>query len=136
MVLVISSAILVMQSGFKALDTARNTTLATQIIQSEMERIRMLSWTDVQRMDVSADVDLATIFPQNTELERKVLAQMQRTFSPLPTRTLTPLTDYSSEIIEITVTVTWKGIDGINHSRSTKTRYCKDGLYTYYFTVG
>lgn len=134
MVLALSSSILVMQAGFRSLDTARKTTIAAQIIQSEMERIRMLSWSRVEDlMDDSPQIALSSIFPQNTELERKVLSQMERTFTA--TRTLTALADYSNEIVEITVTVTWKGIDGSAHTRSTNTRYCKNGLYNYYYTL-
>jgi Tfp pilus assembly protein PilV len=134
MVLVISTALMVMQSGFRALDSARKTTLASQIIQSEMERIRMLSWSRVEQLMVaSPQIDLTTIFPQSTETERKVLAQMQKTFTA--TRSITPLTDYAGEIVEITVTITWTGIDGTTHNRSTHTRYCKNGLYNYYYTL-
>jgi type II secretory pathway pseudopilin PulG len=134
MVLAISSALIVIQSGFRSLDTARKTTLAAQIIQSEMERIRMLSWSRVEDlMDDPPQVDLTDIFPQNTEIERKVLAEMQRTFTA--TRSITALADYSNEVVEITVTIIWKGIDGVTHNRSTNTRYCKDGLYNYYYTL-
>ena len=141
MVMVISTALIVMQTGFKALDSARKTTLAAQIIQSEMERVRMLSWTRVQGLpDVLTNgvkmypyIDLETIFPKNTATEIQVLAQMKKTFTA--TRTITPLTDYSGEVMEITITITWKGIDGVTHNRSTKTRYCKNGLYNYYYTL-
>jgi len=134
MAMVISSSLIVMQSGFKALDNARKTTLASQITQSEMERIRMLSWTGMQNLMTSAStIDLTTIFPQNTATEQKVFAEMQRTFTA--TRTITPLSEYSNEVLLITVTVTWKGIDGITHNRSTNTRYCQNGLYSYYYTL-
>jgi type II secretory pathway pseudopilin PulG len=134
MVLAISSALIVLQSGFKALDNARKTTLAAQIIQSEMERIRMLSWSRVELlMAASPTINLATIFPQTTEIERKVLTQMQGTFTA--TRTLTPLSEFGDKVIEITVTVTWKGLDGVTHNRSTSTRYSENGLYTYYYTL-
>ncbi len=134
MVLAISSALIVMQSGFRALDTARKTTIASQIIQSEMERVRMLSWTRVEAlMTADPKIELDTIFPKNTELERKVFAQMDNTFTA--TRSITPLTDYANEVVVITVTVTWKGIDGVAHTRSTNTRYCKNGLYNYYYTL-
>lgn len=134
MVVAISSAILVLQSGFKALDNARKTTLAAQIIQSEMERIRMLSWSRVEELQTKPPkITLSDIFPKNTATERTVLAQMESTFTA--TRTLTPLVDFDSEVIEITVTVTWTGIDGIIHNRSTSTRYAKNGLYTYYYTL-
>lgn len=132
--LVISTSLIVMQSGFRSLDTARKTTLAAQIIQSEMERIRMLSWTRMEQlMHDSKDIDLSTIFPSNTAVEKKILDQMNEAFTA--TRTITALTDYSSEVLEITVTVTWKGIDGVTHNRSTNTRYCKNGLYNYYCTI-
>lgn len=134
MVIAITGSILVLQSGFKALDNARKTTLAAQIIQSEMERIRMLSWSRVEDLRTKpADIELSDIFPQTTVAERKVLGQMKSTFKA--TRTLTPLADFDNEIVEITVTVSWTGIDGIAHNRSTSTRYAKNGLYTYYYTL-
>jgi len=133
MLLTITSSLLVMQSSFKALDNARNTTLASQIIQSEMERIRMLSWSRVQALNRNTQLDLETIFPQNTALEIKMLNQMKRVFTA--TRTITPLSAFSDEIVEINVSITWRGIDGITHNRSTNTRYCKNGLYSYYYTL-
>lgn len=134
MALVISGSILVLQSGFKSLDTARKTTLAAQIIQSEMERIRMLSWSRVQDLAAEdSEIDLDTIFPQNTALERNVLAQMENVFTA--TRTITPLADFSGDVVEITISISWTGIDGIAHNRSSSTRYCKDGLYAYYYTI-
>jgi type II secretory pathway pseudopilin PulG len=132
MLFAISSSIIVLQSGFRSLDTARKTTLASQIMQSEMERIRMLSWTSVSTL-ASEGIELASIFPQNTDLERAILAQMERTFTA--TRTVTPLAAYSNEIVEISVAIDWRGIDGAPHHRSSSTRYCKNGLYAYYFTV-
>ena len=132
MLFAISSAIIVLQSGFRSLDTARKTTLASQIMQSEMERIRMLSWTSVSAL-TSGPIDLTGIFPRNTELERAILAQMNRTFTA--TRTVTPLTAYSGEIVDISVAIEWRGIDGVPHQRNSSTRYCKNGLYAYYYTV-
>ncbi len=134
MALVIASSILVLQSGFKALDTARKTTLAAQIMQSEMEHIRMLNWSRVQTlMAGSTQIDLSLIFPQNTVIERKILTQMQETFTA--TRTMAYVTGFSNEVVEITVAITWKGLDGTTHNRSSSTRYCKNGLYAYYYTV-
>lgn len=134
MVLAISGSILVMQSGFRALDNARKTTLAAQIIQSEMELIRMLSWTRVQNLGTEpVKIDLETIFPKETALERQVLAQMKKVFTPI--RTVTPLAEFDNDVVEISVHISWTGIDGIPHNRSSNTRYCKNGLYAYYYTV-
>jgi len=134
MALVIASSILVLQSGFKALDTARKTTLAAQIMQSEMEHIRMLSWSRVQTlMAEPPKIELSTIFPQNTALESKILLQMENVF--YATRTMTYLAGSDDEVVEITIAITWKGLDGTTHNRSSSTRYCKNGLYAYYYTV-
>lgn len=129
----ISSALIVIQSGFRALDTARKTTLAAQIMQSEMERIRMLNWTQVGALPPSEGIDFDTIFPQSTEVEREVLAQIERTFTA--TRVVADLPAYDNEIREITVTITWRGIDGVAHTRVSSTQYCKNGLYAYYYCV-
>lgn len=130
----ISSAILVMQTGFRALDTARKTTLCSQIMQSEMERMRMLSWSRVQAL-VTADpkIDLSTIFPRNTDAEKKIFADMARTFTA--TRAASYLSGSGDEIIVIGITISWRGIDGVRHERTSSTRYCKNGLYNYYYTL-
>ncbi len=135
MLFAISSAILVMQSGFRSLDTARKTTLAAQIMQSEMEHLRMLSWSRVQALvgPEPAKIDISTIFPQTTEAEKRILEEMKRTF--VPTRSATYLAGTDNELIGINITITWKGIDGVSHTRTSNTRYCKNGLYNYYYTL-
>jgi Tfp pilus assembly protein PilV len=130
----ISSSIIVMQSGFRALDTARKTTLASQIMQSEMERIRMLSWSGVEElMTLDPNLDLTRIFPQTTETERKVLNQMERAFTTRR-RVVTTLADFDHKVAQITIEIGWRGIDGVAHSRSSSTRYTDEGLYSYYVT--
>jgi type II secretory pathway pseudopilin PulG len=135
MLFAISSSILVMQSGFRSLDTARKTTLAAQIMQSEMERMRMLSWSRVEALigPEPAKIDIATIFPQNTSAEIQLFNEMDRTFTR--TRTATYLPGSDNEIIKIDIAVSWRGIDGVLHERTSSTRYCKNGLYNYYYTL-
>lgn len=139
MIFGIASSIIVIQSGFRALDTARNTTLASQIIQSEMERIRLLPWNTnsvdaagnlkpaVVRLPASEPVDLEGIFPSGTTTD---LLAARFTI----TRDTADVADRSGEMVDITVTVTWTGIDGVSHTRTSTTQYSKDGLYDYYYT--
>ena len=47
MVLTLTSSLIVVQHGMRALDTARYTTLAGQILQSQMEKLRLLTWTQL-----------------------------------------------------------------------------------------
>jgi Tfp pilus assembly protein PilV len=134
LVFAISSSIITMQAGFRALDTARKTTLASQIMQSEMEQLRMQSWKRVQGLlGSSVKIEISDIFPQNTETEKKILAEMERTFTA--TRTAAYVAGTDDEIIQIDISITWNGIDGKPHKRTSGTRYCKNGLYNYYFTL-
>ena len=48
MVLAISSSLIVLVHGMRAIDNARYTTLAGQILQSQMEKLRLLSWSQLK----------------------------------------------------------------------------------------
>jgi hypothetical protein len=133
----ICSAIFVIQAGFRALDTARNTTLAAQVLQSEMERIRLLPWntsaTEVGpgRPSIATlangTIDLRDLFPAGATTDHLI-----RRFTL--TRTVTDVPDRGGEMKIITLTITWRGIDGMEHTRSSSTRYARHGLYDYYYT--
>ena len=64
----ISTAIIAMQAGFKQIDLARGTTIASQIVQSEMERLRMMSWTMIAALPASESFDGATYFSTNADV--------------------------------------------------------------------
>lgn len=129
----ITSSIVVLQYGFRYLDTARKTTLAAQIMQSEMERIRMLSWSAINNLGPEENIDFNKDFPSDTAAEKAVLDTITRTFTTAVRRTTT-LSGYDGEIRQIDITIGWKGLDGVQHSRSSSTQYCKNGLYAYYYT--
>lgn len=121
----IAGSITVLVSGFHALDTARNTTLSAQIIQSEMERIRLLSWDGVSALPDSANIQITSIFPASDQVAARFSA----------VRTTATVSGTSNLVKKITVTVSWTGIDGQSHRRSSTTCYCKNGLYDYYYTL-
>ena len=133
MALGISSSMLVMQSGFKALDVARDTTIASQILQSEMERLRLLPWSNTSTAAVDSicelpsteTVNLATMFSANSEFTQKFTV----------TRTVTADTDRPNDVRYITISVRWRSYDGRTHTRSFRSMYAKNGLYDYYYTI-
>lgn len=138
MVFGIASAIIVLQSGFKALDTARSTTLASQIMQSEMERIRLLPW-DTSTTDSSGNLKPAIIrLPEKEEINPASLFPADAIPSQIGrftiVRTCEDVADRGGEIKAITIYVTWRGIDGVGRTRSSTTQYSKNGLYDYYYT--
>ena len=125
MALGISTSIMAMQLGFRHLDLARGTTLASQIIQSEMERIRMMSWTKVTALPASEVFDGGAFFSSNSKVAGKYTV----------TRTRTPDTTRPSDIMDINISVRWQTYDGKWHSRSFSAIYAKNGLYDYMYTI-
>ena len=121
----IATAIIALQSGFKTLDVARTTTLASQILQSEMERLRLMSWGQVNALDPSETVDLSTVFASEPAVaDRFTLV-----------RNIADVTGMVGEVVQITLVVSWDSVDGRPLSRTFQTVYAKNGLYDYYYTL-
>lgn len=120
----ITTSIGVIQWGLRHLDLARGTTLAAQILQSEIERLRMMGWSSITALPAEATVPLSNAFSsdatiaQGFTLTRRVDSDALRT-----------------DVRLITVTVTWKTTDGLAHSRSFRATYAMNGLYDYFFTL-
>lgn len=138
MVLAISSSIMVLQHGMRAIDTARCTTLAGQILQSQVEKLRLLTWT--QLVDpVSGPTASPTFEP---DLVSTATAQINRfhvgstwgvcaqTFEDAGAPYTGPTT-----MKKVTLTATWKGIDGRPHSLSYITFYGKNGISDFFWTT-
>ena len=120
LVLGITTAITTLQSGIRAVDTARNFTFASQIMQSELERLRLKSWAQIQSLQDAND---------NT-----VPVQATAGLAPGFTCTRT-IRDIKTDMKEITVVSIWRGIDGRPHTVRYITRYGKSGLYDYFYTA-
>jgi Tfp pilus assembly protein PilV len=121
----ITTSIGVIQWGMRHLDLARGTTLAAQILQSEIERIRMMGWEKITAIPREATVPLSSAFSsdatiaQGFTLTRKVDPDMVR----------------PNDIRRITVTVRWNTTDGIAHSRSFIATYVRLGINDYFYTL-
>jgi Tfp pilus assembly protein PilV len=127
MALGISTSIIAMQAAFKQMDLARGTTIAAQILQSEMERLRMMSWTSLSTLETTYPTqtyDGATNFTTNSSVVGKY--SVTRTIGDDPA---------NSEIKNINVSVTWSTYDGRSHTRAFSAIYAKNGLYDYYYTL-
>lgn len=131
MVLGITTSLTTITYGMRAVDTARNTTLAAQIMQSEMENIRLLNWAQLTALPASETVDIASIVSSGTSSALDAtLNTIIGKFTCVRTIT-TPKTDMR----EVTLAISWNGQDGRSHSNSYVTRYCKNGLYDFYYTA-
>jgi len=125
LVFAIATSIVALQAGFKTLDVARGTTLASQIAQSEIERVRLMSWADVSALPASAAVDISSIFTTDPALAARFSVE----------RVVQDVAGMNGLMREITLHVTWKSYDGRAHTRSFITRYSRNGLYDYYYTL-
>lgn len=121
----IATSIIAMQSGFRFLDVARGTTLASQIMQSEIERIRMMSWATVSSLPAIDEFDGSTYFSTNPRVASKFTV----------TRVREQDATRPADVTNITISVTWNSYDGRQHVRRFQAKYMKNGLYDYYYTL-
>jgi Tfp pilus assembly protein PilV len=137
MVFAISSSLIVLQQGLRALDTARLKTLAGQILQGQMERIRMLTWT--QLTDPTYGPGFYATFTPPPDITSAAAAQVSRfkvNGAPGEFRQTitTPSGAFSTQMRIITLTASWNGIDGQPHTLSYISHYAKNGLSDFFYT--
>jgi type II secretory pathway pseudopilin PulG len=125
----ISSALYVMQAGFRALDLARTTTVVSQLLQSEIETVRLMNWGDVSKMEPDNPVHVAWAYEGSVKLPQSL--QLTRTVRAVPTPTGSEL-PIEPDVRQIVVAASWITADGRSHLRSTSTQYGKNGLNDYY----
>ncbi len=112
----IVSAITVSQRGLQALDTARNLTTASQLMQNEMERVRLLNWAQLEALQQSGDNTVAHAGSGRFNCAREI-------------------SDVKTGMKEIRLITTWRGYDGRTHTARLITRYGRNGLNDYFYTI-
>lgn len=105
------------QQGLQALDSARRLSAASQLMQSEMERLRLMSWTQLQALQDSGQTTVA----------------LERTADRYSCRR--EIRDLKVNMKEITLVADWKGFDGRPHTARLITRYGRTGLNDYFYTA-
>lgn len=113
----IAGVVTVSQQGLQSLDTARNLTAASQVMQSELERIRLMSWAQLQNLQDSGQSGVTIEGGQG----RYTCTREIR--------------DVKTNMKEITLLAAWKGLDGRPHTARLITRYGKTGLNDYFYTA-
>lgn len=121
LVLGITTAIVTLQRGLQAIDTARNFTYAGQLMQNELEGLRLKNWTQLEALQASGTTAVAA---------DPAASSTRTTFQC--TRTIT---SPKADMKEITLVASWRGYDGRDHSARVITRYGKSGLYDYFYTA-
>lgn len=137
----------VIESGTQMLDLSRKQTLAAQILHSEIDQLRLQSWPAVAGYSTTGtalgngygpattltsanDPSFATFianYPQAATiftLKRTVTCLKPSQANPNPSA-------YSSAplLLQVTFTITWKGVTGRLYSRTSTTYVGYNGLY-------
>ena len=116
----ITTYITTLQRAFLILDSARNLETASRIMQCELEKERLLPWSQVNDADYRATIDSA--FTGNPAIAGRFAL----------TRTTATVANRANKLLQITLTVTWRNYDGRTQQRSQTTYYGNGGLYTYF----
>lgn len=132
----ISTTLVVYQQGLRALDTARCTTLANQIMQSAMEDMRLMSWAQITST-ANGTVTLDQTFGNYSTYSQSLLSnynfQLTRTINT-PTRTLkSGVTEPGQR--ELVLTISWQPNKGPKRNLTTRTYYTQAGIYDYLTTA-
>lgn len=117
--LALTTSLSAMQRAFLQFDTARNLEVAANILQCEMEKERLFSWTQVNDVTYVPVIDPS--FARNPAMGGRFTLS----------RTLTSVAGHSGKMVQITLTVRWRGYDGRSLTRSYTTHYTEGGLYAY-----
>lgn len=138
MALGIATSLTALQFGLRATDTARNMTLASQIMQSEIEILRLQNWSQIVALEnLQASASTPTRLDPATTITSGSGSSLDAALTAIANRfTCTRLIEDISgraDIKTITLNVAWNGVDGRSHSLVFQTRYAKDGLADYFY---
>ena len=118
--LVIATALTASQRAMLQLDTARNLETAADILQTELEHERILPWARVSDPSYQPVIDSG--FTRHPTIAGRF--SLSRTIVTLPNR--------GGQMVQITLTVRWRGYDGRELTRTHTTYFTQGGLYDYF----
>jgi hypothetical protein len=129
MAMVISTSIIVLQRGFASLDTARCLSYASQILQSEFEKVRLTTWGD----GTAAGNGTTGVTAIPTTATALTIDANYYSAGDVGTRMriTRKASDVHTGMILITYTVSWNAYDGHKLVRNYFTYYGKDGIYDF-----
>jgi Tfp pilus assembly protein PilV len=143
----------VVDSGTQMLDLSRKQTMAAQILHGEMDQLRLQTWTTVSGWNSANTAAAATggyaasttLTSANDSVFSTFIATypnaaniftLTRTVACLkPVQTnANPSTHYSSAplLLQVTFTISWKGVTGRQYTRISSTYVGFNGLYQVY----
>lgn len=120
----IGSSIGVLRTGFSLIELARDSTMASQILQSEMENLRLKNWASIEELPLDEEEEFNLT---GTDFDEGVTNRFTAT-------RLVTLVDNREELMrKVELVATWKTNNGVEHKRHYVTYFAKEGLNDYYY---
>lgn len=114
----LGSTVLTVKSSLAMISHARYLGAASQVMQSELERLRLQNWSQLQSIQDADDTTVAVIgAPPGSNL---VCSRQIR--------------DLRDGLKEITIEARWGGSTSRPHTARLVTRYARNGLNDYFYT--
>lgn len=110
--------VMTVKNSLTTIAHARHLGAASQIMQSELERLRLYNWSQLESVQSSADHSVAVT-------DTPASARFSCTRS---------IHDVRDGLKEITVETRWGGNDGRAYSARMVTRYARNGINDYFYT--
>ena len=136
MAMVLGSSLIVMGRGFKVLDSSRAMTYASQLMQSEMEKMRLLPWGNGSTAGAGTGTGTAYGVTNYAATLTDITSTINSSFFTAgdyaSRMTITRIAeDVHTGMIRVTLTATWKTTDQRTMTQSYVTYYGKNGLYDF-----
>lgn len=125
--LVLTAAFATVSQSIRTVETARDYTRVAQILQSEMEDLRTLSWADLEAASTGGyeEIDLNSEF-------YAAFGDRYRAWRWIRDREISPGTTLSDQK-EISIWVFWKDGNGMWRNKYAASWFTELGLHDYYY---
>ena len=114
----LGGVVMSVKTSLTTISHARHLGAASQIMQSEIERLRLCNWSQLQAVQDSGDRTVTT-----TDLPAGTGMTCSRT-----------IRDVRDGLKEIIVEAAWGGLGGRGYSARLVTRYARNGINDYFYT--
>jgi prepilin-type N-terminal cleavage/methylation domain-containing protein len=116
----IGGALLALRIGFGMVETARDQTLAAQLLQSQIETLRLKNWAELSALPREESFEIESNFDESVQNRFHCVRRIEEVRA-------------GSQMKQVTLTVTWTTTNGVQRERQYYTRISRNGLNDYYY---
>lgn len=116
-----------LSQGFAVMDTSRENMRATQLLDQQMETIRLYTWSQINTSGFVPTNFTAQFNPSSQSTNGPVF------YGTIVITNASMAESYASNFVWVTVGVTWTSANSKQHSRQMSTLVSQYGLHNYYY---